>query len=117
MIKIKRVYDPPSKTDGTRILVDRLWPRGLTQEAAQVNEWIKEIAPSDQLRKWYGHKAEKFNEFRKRFTIELNKEEPRKILEVVRERAKKEVITLVYGAKDTEHNNAVVLLELVKKTI
>ena len=73
-------------------------------------------SPSDQLRKWYGHKAEKFNEFRKRFTIELNKEEPRKILETLRERAKKETITLVYGAKDKEHNNAVVLLELVKKS-
>ncbi len=116
MIKIKRVYEPVSKTDGTRILVDRLWPRGITQEAAEVNEWRKEIAPSDQLRKWYGHKAEKFNEFRKRFTIELNKEEPRKILESLRERAKKETITLVYSAKDEEHNNAVVLLELVKKS-
>jgi uncharacterized protein YeaO (DUF488 family) len=117
MIKIKRVYDPPSKSDGVRILVDRLWPRGLTEEEAQVTEWRREIAPSDQLRKWYGHKLEKWDEFRKRYTIELNKEEPRKYLAVLRERAKKEVVTLVYGSKDTEHNNAVVLRELLTRVM
>lgn len=108
-IKIKRVYEKPDKEDGIRILVDRIWPRGLTKEKACVDLWLKDIAPSTALRKWFGHDPAKWKEFAKRYRAELkeNKEQ----VDIINEQIKKRAITLVYGAKDKEHNEAVVLKE------
>jgi uncharacterized protein YeaO (DUF488 family) len=106
-IKIKRVYEKPAKTDGTRILIDRLWPRGLTKEKARVDFWLKDIAPSTELRKRFGHNPAKWPEFRNRYLKEL--ENNKKTARLLRNRAKTGTITLVYGARDKEHNDAVVL--------
>lgn len=108
-IKIKRVYEPPDKEDGQRILIDRLWPRGLTKEKAKVDEWLKELAPSTELRKWFNHDPEKWKEFQKRYHQELkeNKEEVSHLKELLQDGT----TTLVYAAKDEEHNDAVVLKE------
>jgi uncharacterized protein YeaO (DUF488 family) len=111
-IKIKRVYERPDKTDGTRILVDRLWPRGLTKAKAKVDLWLKEIAPSTELRKWFGHEPDKWAEFKKRYHAELKKNGEQVAL--LKEEIEKGVVTLVYGAKDEEHNEAVVLARLVQ---
>src|SRR5664280_1689967 len=108
--RIKRVYELPDKHDGRRILVDRLWPRGLTKEKASIDLWLKDIAPSAELRKWFGHDPEKWKEFRKRYRHELKEdEEPMTLL---KDKIKKGMVTLVYGANDEEHNQAVVLKEL-----
>ena len=106
-IKIKRVYETPSKEDGKRILVDRLWPRGLTREKANIDLWLKDIAPTTELRKWFGHDPYKWKEFKKRYHLELknNKEE----VLILKEQFGQKVVTLVYGAKDEEHNEALVL--------
>ena len=108
-INIKRVYEAPAKDDGTRILVDRLWPRGLTKEKAAVDIWLKEIAPSTELRKWFAHEPAKWAEFKKRYHHEL-KENNEQVL-LLKEQLKKGPVTLVYGAKDKEHNEALVLKE------
>jgi uncharacterized protein YeaO (DUF488 family) len=108
-ILIKRVYEKPDKKDGIRILVDRLWPRGLTKEKAGVDLWLKEIAPSPELRKWFGHDPVKWKDFQKKYIQELkNNKQP---VAVLKEQAKKGVVTLIYGAKDEEHNGALVLKE------
>jgi len=106
-LKIKRVYEKPAKEDGRRILVDRLWPRGLTKEKAHIDLWLKEIAPSTTLRKWFGHDPAKWDEFQKRYCMELktNKEQ----VSLLKAEQNKGVVTLVYGAKDEEHNEALVL--------
>jgi uncharacterized protein YeaO (DUF488 family) len=108
-IKIKRVYEQPDKDDGRRILVDRLWPRGLTKEKASVDLWLKDIAPSTELRKWYGHDPDKWEEFKERYLSELkgNSEQ----IWLLKQEMEKGVVTLVYGAKDEEHNEAVVIQE------
>lgn len=108
-INIKRVYESPDKKDGTRILVDRLWPRGLTKEKAKVDLWLKDIAPSAELRKWFGHDPEKWMEFKKRYQAELN--ENAASVSQLKEQIKKGTVTLVYGAKDEEHNDAFFLKE------
>lgn len=110
-IKIKRVYEQPDTGDGKRILVDRLWPRGLTKEKASVDVWLKEIAPSTKLRKWFGHDPAKWKEFQKRYKQEL-KSNNEQVL-ILKEEVKKGIATLVYGAKDEEHNEALVLKELL----
>ena len=110
MIKLKRIYDPPVPDDGRRVLVDRLWPRGIAKDAARLDDWLKEIAPSDALRKWFGHDPAKWEEFRARYRTELQSHA--EILATLRAAAKKGTITLLYAAKDEEHNNAVVLKEL-----
>ena len=110
-IKIKRVYEEPSKADGVRILVDRLWPRGLTKEKADIDLWLKEIAPSTELRKWFSHDPEKWTEFKKKYLLELK--ENNEQVSILRNYLKKGAVTLVYGAKDQEHNEAQVLEELV----
>lgn len=113
-VKIKRVYEHPEKEDGTRILVDRLWPRGLTKEKAKVDLWLKEIAPSTELRKWFGHDPGKWEEFKKRYLGELKgNDEPVSVLkeQMKKEQMKKGTVTLVYGARDEEHNEAVVIQE------
>lgn len=110
-IRIKRVYEKPAKEDGFRILVDRLWPRGLTKEKASVDLWLKDIAPTTELRKWFDHDPAKWNDFKKRYRLELKKNnEP---VLVLKEHLKKGIVTLVYAAKDEEHNEALVLKEMV----
>lgn len=110
-IRIKRVYDEPESTDGTRILVDRLWPRGLSKEKAHVDLWLKEIAPSDNLRKWFGHDPDRWPEFRTRYRAEI-KQNPSALM-LLKEALAKSPAIIVYGAKDEEHNQAVVLAELL----
>ncbi len=110
-IKIKRVYEQPDNEDGVRILVDRLWPRGLTKEKAAITLWFKEIAPSAELRQWFGHDPSKWEEFKQRYLCEI-KENHEQILLLKQEMAKG-AVTLVYGAKEREHNNAVVLQEFL----
>lgn len=109
-IKVKRVYENPDKDDGMRILVDRLWPRGLTKEKARVDLWLKDIAPSTELRKWFGHDPARWNEFRERYREELKKN--KKTTSLLKDQLKKGAVTLVYGAKDEEHNEALVLKEV-----
>jgi uncharacterized protein YeaO (DUF488 family) len=111
-IDTKRVYEPPDKEDGIRILVDRLWPRGLTKEKAKVDLWLKEIAPSTELRKWFGHDPDKWKEFRKRYADELKKNKEQVLL--LKEQITKGKVTLLYGAKDEEHNEALVLKDWLK---
>jgi uncharacterized protein YeaO (DUF488 family) len=117
-IRLKRVYEEPGSRDGCRVLVDRLWPRGLNKESAKIDLWLKEIAPSAELRKWFGHDPAKWEEFRKRYFAELDERE--EILEELWSKAGDGRMTLVYGARDEEHNNAVALkqfLETRRQTI
>jgi uncharacterized protein YeaO (DUF488 family) len=108
-IQMKRIYEPASAEDGARVLVDRIWPRGIKKEAAALDLWLKDIAPSTNLRKWYGHKPEKWLEFRKRYKAELtaHKSELEQLIGMVRKGA----VTLLYAAHDGEHSNAEVLKE------
>ena len=106
-IKIKRVYEAPVKADGYRVLVDRVWPRGITKEAAAVKEWQKEIAPSTALRKWFGHDPERWKEFQKRYRDELKHNEA--VIQFIEAHQSTKVLTLVYAAKDEAHNHALVL--------
>ncbi len=112
-IKVKRIYEEPKKSDGLRILVDRLWPRGIKKEEAHIDLWLKEIAPSDSLRKWYNHDAQKWTEFQKRYAKELKEKE--ELVNQIREESKKRNVTLLFSAKETEHNNAVALLNILNK--
>lgn len=112
-IRKKRVYSESSPEDGYRILVDRIWPRGVTKEKANLDEWMKEIAPSTELRKWFKHDEEKFEEFKKRYLIEIapKKDLLQKILEI----SKQKNVTLLFGAKNEEFNQVVVLIEELNK--
>jgi len=112
--RIKRIYEKYSRDDGARILIDRLWARGLTKEAARIDDWIRDIAPSDELRKWYGHDPAKWNAFRKKYFKELDgkKELCKKILD-----RKEPVVTLLYSSKETVINNAAALKEYLEKIL
>jgi uncharacterized protein YeaO (DUF488 family) len=110
-VRMKRAYEPPDPTDGVRILVDRLWPRGVTKAAAAVDQWAKELAPSTELRKWFGHDPGRWDEFRRRYAAEI-RERP-DALRDLRDRAKKGPVTLVYSAHDETHNDAVVLRDIL----
>ena len=112
-LQIKRVYDKPARADGQRVLVDRVWPRGLTKKQAQVDDWLKEIAPSAPLRKWFGHDPARWKEFKKRYATELK--DQREQVEQLAQKARKRTVTLLFGAKDIEHNNAVALKEFLEK--
>jgi len=114
-VAIKRAYEQPEASDGNRILVDRLWPRGLSKEKAQLTLWMKEIAPSDELRRWFGHDPEKFAEFRRRYEAELASGAAKDRLAELRALTRESHVTLVFAAHDTEHNNAVVLRDLLTK--
>jgi uncharacterized protein YeaO (DUF488 family) len=114
MIKTKRVYDAPSRDDGYRILVDRLWPRGTSKEKAGVDLWLKEIAPSNELRKWYEHDPLKWEEFKRRYFKEI--EGHQDLLDQIRQRAKKGRVTLVYGSREEKLNNAAALREYLAKS-
>lgn len=113
-IKLKRAYEPPAAGDGTRILVDRLWPRGVKKANAAIDVWLKEIAPSDRLRRWFGHKPERWPEFRRRYRAELKQRQ--QLVADIRAAARQGPVTLVYGAKDEEHNDAIVLHEVLTGT-
>lgn len=113
MIRIKRVYDAPSMEDGYRILVDRLWPRGLTKEKAKVDLWLKEVAPSMELRKWFCHDQVKWKEFKEKYKEEL-KNKIELLVKVKRVEKDKGTVTLLYAAKDRDHNNAVILSDALR---
>ncbi len=112
-IKIKRVYEPPETNDGTRILVDRLWPRGLTKEKAKVDIWLKEIAPSTELREWFGHDPKKWKRFRGRYETELGHNAD--LVEMLANIARHAAVTLIYGARDEKHNEARVLMQFLAR--
>jgi uncharacterized protein YeaO (DUF488 family) len=111
-VRLKRAYDEPADDDGYRVLIDRLWPRGVARERARLDEWARELAPSTELRRWFGHEPERFAEFRRRYAAEL--EAQSKKLEELRSRARRGTLTLVYAARDTEHNDAVVLADILR---
>jgi len=113
MIRAKRVYEPPGADEGTRFLVERLWPRGMRKESLHMEGWLKDVAPSDALRRWFGHDPAKWIEFRDRYFAELDGE-PDAIQPIV-EAARRGNVTLLYSAHDTEHNNAVALKEYLSK--
>ena len=110
-IQVKRVYDDKSDDDGYRVFVDRLWPRGVSKEDAHFDEWMKELAPSTELRKWFDHKPERFDEFSKRYRKELKEQDEK--LDELRDIAKTKKVTLLYAAKDIEINNAVVIRDVL----
>ena len=112
MIQLKRVYEKPSRKDGVRILVDRLWPRGLTKERAAVNLWLKDVAPSSELRKWFGHDPAKWKEFQVRYRKELRQKKD--ALKLLKQKSEERTVTLVYGSRDEQHNEAVVLRKIVE---
>ena len=113
MIQTKRVYASPSRSDGRRVLIDRLWPRGLTKRQAQIDLWERELAPSSQLRTWFGHDPTKFARFRERYRAELMRHRDALVSLVLQ--SERETVTLVYAAKDPQHSNAAVLKELLEE--
>lgn len=114
-IRVKRIYDEPSKNDGRRVLVDRVWPRGLSKADARIDAWMKELAPSTKLRKWFGHDPKKWSEFKKRYFTEL-KDAPDPLHELLAH-VRRGAVTLLYSARDTQHNQAVALAEYVRRGI
>ncbi len=115
MLKIKRAYEERDSSDGKRILIDRLWPRGLSKAEAGIDEWLKDLAPSTELRKWFGHDPEKWHEFRRRYSEEPKDPGKKVLLEKVARMAGQGNVTLVYSAKDTEHSDVKVLQEIIQK--
>lgn len=111
---IRRAYDPPTRNDGYRVLVDRLWPRGVTRKGVAIDEWNRDVAPSDELRRWYGHRPERWDEFRERYRVELERSPARLAIESLAERARKQRVTLVFGARDAQHSQAAVLREVLE---
>jgi len=113
MIKLKRAYEKPGKDDGERILVERLWPRGVSKAQAKLDLWLKEIAPSTELRKWFGHDPDRWAEFRRRYLKELRQKTD--LISLLKRLAKKDTVTLVYAARDEEHNGALALQQFLQK--
>jgi uncharacterized protein YeaO (DUF488 family) len=112
-VRLKRAYEPAARADGCRVLIDRLWPRGVSRQQAELDGWEKELSPSPELRQWFGHEPQRFQEFRLRYIDELRSKRPQ--LTALRCRARKGTLTLVYSAHDTEHNDAVVLAEVLRR--
>lgn len=112
-VRLKRAYEPATPADGYRVLIDRLWPRGISRRRAALDDWEKELAPSTELRQWFGHEPRRFEGFRRRYIDELRSQRPR--LTALRRRARDGTLTLVYSAHDTEHNDAVVLGEVLRR--
>jgi uncharacterized protein YeaO (DUF488 family) len=112
-VLLKRAYEPAAAADGYRVLIDRLWPRGVSREQADLDEWDRELAPSARLRRWFGHEPSRFEGFRRRYLDELRGERPR--LAALRRRAREGTLTLVYSARDGEHNDAVVIAEVLRR--
>lgn len=114
-VALKRVYDEPAASDGKRVLVERLWPRGISKERAHLDLWLKEVAPSPELRTWFGHDPEKWGEFRRRYEAELASGEAHQALSMLRDLGRSGPLTLVFAARDDQHTNAVVLRELLSQ--
>jgi uncharacterized protein YeaO (DUF488 family) len=114
-VRIKRIYEPAAPSDGDRILIDRLWPRGFTHDEARIDDWVRDIGPSTELRRWFSHDPARFDEFRRRYTLELATKKAK--LTELRRRARTRPLTLVYSARDTQHNDAVVLAEVLRRGI
>jgi uncharacterized protein YeaO (DUF488 family) len=112
-VRIKRAYEPAAEADGCRVLIDRIWPRGVSRSRARLDDWARELAPSRDLRQWFDHDPSRFAEFRRRYLSELAAQEPK--LRELRRIARDRPLTLVFGARDTEHNDAVVLAELLRR--
>jgi uncharacterized protein YeaO (DUF488 family) len=112
-IRLKRAYEPAASSDGYRVLIDRLWPRGVSRKQAQLSAWERELAPSAKLRQWFGHQPNRFEKFRRRYIEELRQQRPR--LTELRRRARDGTLTLVYAAHDSEHNDAVVLAAVLRR--
>jgi uncharacterized protein YeaO (DUF488 family) len=112
-VSTKRIYEPPSHGDGYRVLIDGIWPRGITRERAAVDQWARELAPSAQLRRWYGHESERFEEFSRRYRAELGAQRER--LSDLRRRSRTGVVTLLFAARDAEHSNATVLADVLRR--
>lgn len=110
-VRLKRAYEPPARSDGYRVLIDRLWPRGVSKERAHLDVWLKDVAPSDELRRWYGHEPERWPEFRKRYRAELRNNAALGELKALAQ--KHRTMTLLFGARDSERNEAAVLAELL----
>lgn len=110
-VRTKRAYDPPEPSDGYRVLIDRVWPRGVKRTDLKLDEWARELAPSAELRRWFGHDPDRFDAFRERYRAELASH--RETLAELRRRAREAPLTILYGARDREHNNAIVLAELL----
>ncbi len=113
-VRIKRIYDSYDKADGIRVLVDRLWPRGITKEKAFIDEWLKEVAPSDKLRKWFGHEPARWEEFRRRYRKELQLPEQQALIRRLRAMSRRNTVTILFAARDEEHNNARILDEILR---
>jgi len=114
-LRIKRIYEPPSPQDGLRYLVDRLWPRGLKTEACELDGWLKEVAPSDKLRRWFGHDPARSEEFQRRYFEELD-ERP-DACKAITEQARNKTVTLLYAARDSEHNHALALMTYLQRSL
>jgi uncharacterized protein YeaO (DUF488 family) len=112
-VRVKRVYEPAERSDGYRILIDRLWPRGVSHDRARLDAWERDLAPSATLRMWFGHRPDRFEEFRRRYLEELRQQRPQ--LSELRQRARHGTVTLVFAARDIEHNDAVVLGEVIRR--
>jgi uncharacterized protein YeaO (DUF488 family) len=115
MVRTKRIYEPWDRSDGVRILVDRLWPRGMSKDAARIDEWRKDLAPTNALRQWFGHDPLKWEEFQARYRKELEAAGRMDELKALGDRARKETVTLLYAAQDEEHNNAAALEKMIEK--
>ncbi len=115
MIKLKRVYEDADEVDGFRVLVDRLWPRGLSKDKAKVDMWLKDIAPSDALRKWFAHEPGKWTEFKHRYFQELK--DKKELVDMIIEKSQSGTVTLLYGTKEERYNNAVALKEYIESTV
>jgi len=116
-IATKRAYDAPSAADGYRVLVDGLWPRGIKKEKLKLSEWMRPIAPSTELRQWYGHQPERWDEFRKRYRKELQAPDKKVLVEKLIERARQEKVTLIFAAHEAEHCNAGALAEIIRQSL
>ncbi len=112
---IRRAYDPPTRNDGYRVLVDRIWPRGVSKDEAALDEWVRDIAPSDELRQWFGHDEKRWDAFRRRYRRELAHDDDR--VSALVDHAKRHRVTLVFGAHDAAHNNAVVLRDVIEERL
>ena len=112
-VRIKRVYEPPSSDDGYRVLIDRLWPRGVSKERARLDEWARQLAPSDELRRWFEHRPERFEQFKRDYTDELREHADE--IAALRRRARTGTVTIVYAARDSDHSNAAVLAPIVRR--
>jgi uncharacterized protein YeaO (DUF488 family) len=116
-LTLKRIYEPAASDDGERYLVDRLWPRGVSKEKARLTDWLKDLAPSAELRRWFGHEPARWSEFQQRYLVELDRPGAQALVQMLADKARKGPVTLVYAARDTEHNEAAVLQRLIEQRL